>query len=142
MLLPFDVLEMTENGKDICSGVYFQWDKDKLIPLVYKKSKNDFNEEYKTFNETSNEELVEVDGVGAGCLLIHRKVFEAIEKPYFLFEYNKDGIISLGEDFYFCNKAQEVGFKIWIDRRMVCSHFKIVDLKEINKWKKEDIWWK
>lgn len=142
MLLPFDVLEMTKNGKDICSGIYFQWKKDKLVPLVYKKSKNDFNEEYKTFNETSDEELVEVDGVGAGCLLIHRKVFEAIEKPYFLFEYNEDGIISLGEDFYFCNKAQEAGFKIWIDRRMVCSHYKIVNLKEINEWKNEGIWWK
>ena len=141
-LPPFDVLEMTKNGKDICSGIYFQWKDNKLIPLVYKKNKNDFHEEYKVFNEVSEEDLVEVDGFGAGCLLIHRKVLEKVEKPWFLFEYNEDGLVALGEDFYFCQKAQEAGFKVWVDRRMVCSHYKTVDLKAINRWKTKEIWWK
>ncbi|GAH02981.1 unnamed protein product, partial [marine sediment metagenome] len=61
---PFDVLDMTKNGKDICSGVYFQWQEQKLIPLTYKKNKNDFHKKYIVFNETSKEDLVEVDGVG------------------------------------------------------------------------------
>jgi GT2 family glycosyltransferase len=141
-LPPFDVLEMTKNGKDICSGIYFQWKDNKLIPLVYKKNETDFHEEYKVFNDVSDEELVEVDGVGAGCLLIHRKVFDKVAKPWFLFEYNEDGLVALGEDFYFCQKAQEAGFKVWVDRRMVCSHYKTINLKEINKWKTEEIWWK
>lgn len=141
-LPPFDVLEMTKNGKDICSGIYFQWKDNKLIPLVYKKNETDFHEEYKVFNDVSDEELVEVDGVGAGCLLIHRKVFDKVAKPWFLFEYNEDGLVALGEDFYFCQKAQEAGFKVWVDRRMTCSHYKTVNLKEINKWKTEEIWWK
>jgi len=143
-LPPFDVLEMTKNGKDICSGVYFQWDggKQKLDPLVYRTTENDFHKEYIVFNETSEEDLVEVDGIGAGCLLIHRKVFEAIEKPYFLFVYNREGQLEIGEDFFFCQKAQEAGFKIWADRSKVCSHYKTVDLKQINRWKNEDIWWK
>ncbi|GAG72701.1 unnamed protein product [marine sediment metagenome] len=48
----------------------------------------------------------------------------------------------MGEDFYFCQKAQKAGFKIWVDRRMVAGHFKTVNLKEINEWKKDDIWFK
>lgn len=141
---PFDVLEMTKNGKNICSGLYFQWQgsTNKLIPTVYKDNKNDFRKEYKVFNETSDEDLVEVDGIGAGCLLINRKVFETIPKPYFLFEYDNNGLLAFGEDFYFCRKAQDAGFKIWVDRKMVASHFKTVNLKEINNWKNESIWWK
>lgn len=141
-LPPFDVLEMTKNGKDICSGVYFQWKENKLIPLVYKKSETDFHEEYKVFNDVSDEELVEVDGFGAGCLLIHKKVFDKVEKPYFLFEYDENGLVALGEDFYFAEKAKKAGFKVWVDRKMVCSHFKVVDLKALNNWKNEPIWWK
>jgi len=140
---PFDVLEMTKNGKDICSGIYFQWQGGrKLDPLVYKKTKNVVHEEYRIFNDTSEENLVEVDGVGAGCLLIHRKVFETIKKPYFLFEYDENGYLDVGEDFYFCQKAQKAGFKIWVDRKMVAGHYKTVNLKEINNWKKKEIWWK
>jgi GT2 family glycosyltransferase len=133
---------MTKNGVDVCSGVAFQWKGNRMVPLVYRIEKNDFSEEYKVFNDISEESLVEVDAVGAGCLLIHRKVFEAIKKPYFLFQYNDDGIMTLGEDFYFCQKAQKAGFKIWVDRKMVTSHFKTIDLKQVNNWKKEDIYWK
>ena len=141
-LLPFDIFEMTKNGVDICSGVAFQWKGNRMVPLVYRIEKTDFTEEYKVFNDTTEEEIVEVDGVGAGCLLIHRKVLETIKKPYFLFQYNDDGKIVLGEDFYFCLKAKKAGFKVWVDRKMVSSHFKTIDLKQVNNWKREDIWWK
>jgi len=88
---PFNVLEMTKNGKDICSGVYYQWQEDKLVPLVFRKRHNDY---YKIFNDTGEDDVVEVDGVGAGCLLINRKVFEAIKKPYFLFGYDDKVCVS------------------------------------------------
>ncbi|GAG72699.1 unnamed protein product, partial [marine sediment metagenome] len=70
---------MTKHRKNICSGIYFQWQgrSQKIIPVVYKKNENDFHKNYEIFNQASEEDLVEVDGVGAGCLLIHRKVFEA-----------------------------------------------------------------
>lgn len=64
------------------------------------------------------EDLLECDGVGAGCLLVHRRVFEAIEPPWFKYS----GDTALGEDFDFCRKAQEAGFKIYIDPGVVCGH--------------------
>jgi len=144
-LPPFDALEMTKNGKDICSGIYFQWQGGECVlnPLVYKRDGNDFDtNSYRIFNDTSDEDIVEVDAVGAGCLLIHRKVFEPMKKPYFLFEYTNEGLLKTGEDFYFCQKAQKAGFKIWIDRKIIANHIKMVDLKQINEWKKRDIYWK
>lgn len=64
------------------------------------------------------EDLIECDGVGGGCLLIHRRVFEAIEKPWF--KCNPGTFI--GEDFYFCRKAQAAGFKIYLDPGIICGH--------------------
>ncbi len=64
------------------------------------------------------EHLIECDGIGAGCLLIHRRVFEAMEKPYF--RCNPGTFI--GEDFYFSRKAQEKGFKIFVDPGILCGH--------------------
>ena len=63
-------------------------------------------------------DLIECDGVGAGCLLIHRRVFEAIKDPWF--EY-PEGKLS-GEDFDFCRKAQTAGFRIFVDPGVLCGH--------------------
>ncbi len=64
------------------------------------------------------EDLIECDGVGGGCLLIHRRVFEAIEPPYFKCNPNT----FIGEDFYFCRKARQAGFKIYLDPSILCGH--------------------
>lgn len=64
------------------------------------------------------EDLIECDGVGGGCLLIHKRVFQAMEKPYFL--CNPGTFI--GEDFYFSRKAQAAGFKIFLDPGVICGH--------------------
>lgn len=135
---PFNVLEMTKNRKDICSGVCYQWQEDKLIPVVYKRESN----HYRIFYNIDENDVVEVDGVGAGCLLINRKAFETIKKPYFMFEYDDKGLAISGEDFYFCEKAKKAGFKIWVDRKMICDHYKTVNLKAINEWRNKSMWWK
>ncbi len=64
------------------------------------------------------EDLIECDGVGGGCLLIHKRVFDALEKPYF--KCNPGTLV--GEDFYFCRKAREAGFKIYLDAGILCGH--------------------
>jgi GT2 family glycosyltransferase len=60
--------------------------------------------------------LMEVDGIGTGCLLIRRKVFEAMAEPWF--SYRDEG----SEDLYFCREAKRAGFKIHLDRGLVCGH--------------------
>jgi SAM-dependent methyltransferase len=67
---------------------------------------------------STKEDLLEVDGVGAGCILVHRQVLDAIEPPWF--EYNKESFV--GEDFYFCRKVQAAGFKIFLDPGVICGH--------------------
>jgi hypothetical protein len=79
----------------------------------------------------------EVDVIGAGFTLISRKVFEALEYPYFTQSTDKnDG------DWEFCQKVKEKGFKIWCDFTLVAEHLgvfsnrdkKLIENKEvINK---------
>ena len=76
--------------------------------------------------------LLECDGVSAGCLLVHRRVFDAIEPPWF--QWNEDA--TAGEDFYFCRKAQEAGFKIFADPSVVCGHISqyIRSIEHFHAW--------
>lgn len=123
---PVKVLDMTKNGKYVCSGIYHQFQHSNIVPVVY----SDKNEAYGLYiDNKTKDDVVEVDAVGAGCLLIHRKVFEKMERPYFKFLYDENGYLKLGEDFYFCRQAKKAGFKIWVDRRICSRHFKTIDMK-------------
>ena len=77
--------------------------------------------------------LMKVDGVGTGCLLIHRDVLKAIDPPWFKFQYTHDGTIELSEDYYFCEKAKAAGFELFLDPNCVCGHAKYLDLYDMNK---------
>lgn len=78
-------------------------------------------------------EVVQVDAVGMGCVLMHRKVLEAIAPPWFEFSikykwrpdvgkdaYEREPKVS--EDWYFFHKVKKAGFKVWLDTTVVCSH--------------------
>ena len=69
-------------------------------------------------------EVKEVPSFGTGCFAVRRDVFETIPAPHFKFGYNEKGILTLGEDLYFCKKAREHGFIPHMDGRFVCLHLK------------------
>jgi len=124
---PTNILDMTKNGKNICSGIYHNFKNNKLRALVFNK----FKDKFQYIKKDNANALIEVDGVGTGSLLIHRNVFNKMKKPYFEFIYNEIGLVDLSEDLNFCRKAQKAGFKIWVDKRIVASHYKTIDLKPI-----------
>jgi hypothetical protein len=64
----------------------------------------------------SDEELISVEGVGMGCMMIKTEILKEIEKPWFAFEYKDDSWH--GEDFYFQTKLREVGHEIFIDMNL------------------------
>jgi hypothetical protein len=59
--------------------------------------------------------LVEVQGVGMGCILIKTELFKKINKPYFEFTYNEETDDWLGEDFNLFSKFRNIGENIYID---------------------------
>ena len=69
----------------------------------------------------SETELFECYGVGTGFMLIKADVLRKMEKPRFMFDFNKDGEV-IGEDIWFCRKARQMGYKVWCDPTVEVLH--------------------
>lgn len=62
--------------------------------------------------------LVERTALGLGFMLIRRRVFEKVPRPWFARIYSGETEANRGvmtEDYFFCLKAREAGFKVWCD---------------------------
>jgi hypothetical protein len=111
---------------DIVGGLYFnRYDPDiggECLAVAYVK---DPDKEYDPQNPTEIASayplvdppttLLEVDAVGFGGVMMKREVLEGVKKPRFSFEH-------AGEDFYFCRKAVEAGYRIFLDGTTQMGH--------------------
>jgi hypothetical protein len=69
---------------------------------------------------------------GTGAIFIRRRVFKKLKKPFFKFSYDKDEEETAGEDIYFTSKARRAGCRIFSNSDYVCSHYRTLDLAEVN----------
>jgi GT2 family glycosyltransferase len=72
-------------------------------------------------------QILKVDAVGMGCLLVKKKVFEELmksEEPVFEFKQKifPESVETMGEDINFCLKAKKLGFEIYLNSNIVCGH--------------------
>lgn len=74
-----------------------------------------------TVSELETKELIEVSRIGTGLILVRREVFENVKYPWFLTR-KKNGQVVMSDDYYFCDKAREVGYKIYLDTSVPCQH--------------------
>lgn len=62
--------------------------------------------------------LVERTALGLGVMMIRRHVFEKTPRPWFARVYSGETEANKGvmtEDYFFCLRAREAGFKVWCD---------------------------
>jgi hypothetical protein len=64
-----------------------------------------------------------VDVVGTGCILIRRHVLEdtSLRMPFSVFP-DKDGIAVASEDFSFCLRARDAGYRVGVHWGVWCDH--------------------
>ena len=109
MVFPPDTLErLLAHDKDIV-GVAFhpRNDEPSADPVHYKNA---------------GSELFECDRIGTGIILIKTEVFKNMNQPYFEVKSHKSGMTIQGEDWIFCLRAKEAGYKIWCDPTLKISH--------------------
>ncbi len=117
---PDNVVDMIYNDVDVCSAHVSTFNNGEVIPVGMTKDDNGYHHNF----EHSRPELHQVDAVGTGCILIKRKVFDTLDRPYFRFKYDENGLLINGEDFDFCERVGEVYF----DAQHVCRHFTTVGI--------------
>jgi len=66
--------------------------------------------------------IEEVDRIGFGCVIIDRRVFEAVEWPWFVNDPHYESKTLGSHDNYFCAKAQAAGFSVWCDYGLTSPH--------------------
>lgn len=63
-----------------------------------------------------------VEGIGTGIMLVFRQALEKVEDPWFSI-IDKPNLDVMPEDFEFCRKVIEKGFKVAIDPRFETRHY-------------------
>lgn len=119
---PDGVKKLVDADRDIISGMTPVIQENEIFSNVWIDGKqlalNDV-----AFKDPNG--LIHAQGVGASFILIHRKVFEKLEAPYFYDLWSKEGQY-ISEDIEFCNRAKEAGFDILVHAGVRCRHFKSV----------------
>jgi GT2 family glycosyltransferase len=68
------------------------------------------------FTSPDSDGLVEVSHCGMGLMLVDTEVMRTIGEPFFAIGFNPKDKQYVGEDFYFCKKARDHGFKVYVDQ--------------------------
>lgn len=103
-------LRLLEHGKDIVACNYMK--RTKPYKTTAYKDVTDWESwvPLKPFDD-----LVKVQGVGMGCMLMKTEIFSKLEKPYFEFTYKEDSKDWYGEDFNLLSKLSKMGYDTFID---------------------------
>lgn len=112
--------QLARHNLDIVSGLYYRRHTG-LEPVMLRNVQG--GRQYITDFQPG--QMVEADYVGAGCLLIHRRVLEKIPYPWFDWRCDRKDLKEgerVSEDYAFCESARKHGFKITVDTSIQCLH--------------------
>lgn len=124
---PDQFIKLYESKYDIVSGVYFNHEG---VPMFSVKEDEIF---YNPETLRGKEYPFEIFAAGFGFISIKSGVFENMKRPWFETVYqrieNEEGkemFIPWGEDYSWCKKATDAGYKIYLDPSIRVGHHKKV----------------
>ncbi|MHB8871234.1 MAG: hypothetical protein ACYC5G_02120 [Candidatus Doudnabacteria bacterium] len=126
---PETIIKLISHNQSIVSGLSFRRS-DPYDPIMFSQCGNKFN----NIIQWNDGDLLEVDTIGAASLLVDIEVFNKMKSPWFEMGYKfGEGVVS--EDFAFCLKAKELGYKIWCDTSCTNDHIGILNVNK-STWEK------
>lgn len=132
MMVPdFTLIAMLQMNVDIVTGLGFTNHAARPVPSIYlrlpEKERADLDKPYTPlfFYHQSPKPVLEVDACGMHCCLIKTDVFHKIAEAHnsMIEWFNPFARNGCGEDFSFCRRAQDVGYKIYARLDIKCGHF-------------------
>lgn len=124
--LPDTMHKLIQADKDIIGATCFSMKSDNGEYFPYPVTLR-YNED-KKYEVYYGQGIEEVDTIGGACVMVKRRVYEVIERPY-EYIFHRDGTLGLTADFRFCQQAQERGFKIFVDYNLLCDHQRLCSIK-------------
>lgn len=115
---------LVAHGKDIISGLYFRRSEPTSMPVMLRKGSGP-TDRPAFITDFKPGDVIEADMVGAGCLLIHRRVIEKMKANWFEWKVDQKQLPEIertSEDFTFCTSAKAMGFNIYVDTSISCQH--------------------
>ena len=120
--------KLVSDDKDIVSGAYPATMRPALPPFLRALRNGEF---------VAGKGLEQVDYVGGGCLMVTRRVFLKMHRPWFELKINHSReLLITPEDFSFCEAARAQGFEVWVDFDVRCDYFKTMSLRQVNDFLK------
>jgi hypothetical protein len=74
------------------------------------------------------ENLVDVEGIGMGCMLVKTSILDQIDQPWFEFGWTPSSNDHLGEDMIFCQKMAAVGYTVKVDTQLS------MEMRHLGTW--------
>lgn len=120
---PDGVRRLMSRRKKIISGVYHRRSPPHGVPVMLKGGK--------WITEYPKDKVIDVDLVGAGCLLIHTSLLRELPpqregKHWFDWRVDRQSLdppgTAMSEDFTFCQAVIRAGYKVHVDCSVICKH--------------------
>jgi GT2 family glycosyltransferase len=127
MMFNDDAIErLMDSGESFISG-FCMTGEERPVPAMYRGALQEGT--FCPITEWPTDEIIDVDAVGSACSLIHRSVYETVErelpnKAAQWYQEQQYGDYLVGEDFTFCMRARKCGFKIKVDTSVKVAHIK------------------
>ena len=122
-----NILELALYDKPIIGSLTFMVKEGQIVPIAMRRQ----GVGYSVVSPLPPNALVEVDATGTGCLMIRRDAFALLKRPFFEYVLDEDGLVQLGNDFYFCMKAKEAGLPIFIHTGYMTAHDQTVNITDM-----------
>lgn len=122
IVLPSNTLmKLYGHQKDCVGGIYIQRKHGETTPEVYLPTEHG-GMRNATVKEVQEPRLMEVAGIGFGCVLTSNKLLKKIGYPQFEYKSTLDFKDTVSEDVDFCVKANKNGFSVFADTSIRCDH--------------------
>lgn len=133
------IVKDVADGLDICGGFYVTRSQDAPAHPAVRLAPNQHL-------IIGRGEPAEIVYASTGFMAVHRKVFERLAEtmelcrsgPRYFYPFYSPFVYKgeyLSEDWAFCQRARDIGFKIWLDPRIRLGHlgYKSFTVEEIHK---------
>lgn len=121
---PEDLKQLITSSNDINTGFYLN--RHNLAVAISHHN-------FLTQEDVSGTKPIELESVGLGFIAIKSKVFELTPYPWFESGHYENGT-AYGEDYYFCRKVINFGFKVLGNPAIKVGHEK----KIVYKWESNE----